>query len=111
MNTINKNNDNIQNKIADIANKCKQDIQFVQENMGFINENYLKYENENTSKFKIIEQNICEIKDELQVVGSKKLNNVAEQIIYTRDAKDEIELETFCSENRRVCLLYTSRCV
>ena len=42
------------------------------------------------------------IKDELHVVVSQKSNNVAERIIYTRDAKDEVELETFCNENRRI---------
>ena len=102
MNTISKNNHDIQNKIVDLDNKCKQDVQSVQENMEVISENYLKYVSDNTNKFKIIEQNMFEIKDELHVVGSQKSNNVAERIIYTRDAKDEVELETFCNENRRV---------
>ena len=46
-----------------------------------------------------MEQDIVEIKDELHVAVSQKLNNVAEQILYTRDAKDDIELEPFCYDN------------
>ena len=61
MNTINKNNDDIQNKIVELDIKCKQDVQSVQENMGVINENYLKYESDNTNKFKIIEQNMLSL--------------------------------------------------
>ncbi len=49
----------------------------------------------------IIEQSISSIKDELSMAMNQKLNNITERVVITRDV-NEIELETFCSENRRV---------
>ena len=66
-----------------------------------MNKHNLQYENK-YDKFRVIEQDIVEIKDELHVAVSQNLNNVAERILYTRDAKDDIELEPFCCDNPRV---------
>ena len=73
----------------EVGSACKQSIQ---ESVGVINKHNLQYANKCENKFSMIEQNIIEIKDELHVVVSQNLNNVAERVVYT-------------------CLLYTSRCV
>ena len=55
----------------------------------------LQYEIKNDNKLKVIEQDIIEIKDELHVAVSQNLNSVAERVLYTREAKDDIEIEQF----------------
>ena len=42
------------------------------------------------------------MRDELSLVRNQNLHNVTERILIARDANNEVELETFCSENRRV---------
>ena len=96
---IKESNDDIKNKIMEVENVCKQSIQ---ESVGVMNKHNLQYKNKYDNKFRVIEQDIIEIKDELHVAVSQNLNNVAERILYTREAKDDIELEQFCCDNRRV---------
>ena len=43
-----------------------------------------------------------EIKDELHVAVSQNLNSVAERVLYTCEAKDDIEIEQFNCDSRRV---------
>ena len=87
---INENNNDIKNKIVEVENVCKQSIQ---ESVGVMNTHYLQYESKYDNKLSIIEQDIVEIKDELHVAMSQNLNNVAERILHTCEAKDDNELE------------------
>ena len=50
----------------------------------------------------IRDRNISSVRDELSLVRNQNLHNVTERILIARDANNEVELETFCSENRRV---------
>ena len=43
----------------------------------------------------LIEQSIIEVKDELHVAISQKVNNITERVIVTRDVNNDIELEPF----------------
>ena len=74
----------------------------MQESVGVINKHNLQYANKCDDKFSMIEQNIIEIKDELHVAVSQNLSSVAERVLYTREARDDIELEQFNCDNRRV---------
>ena len=67
-----------------------------------MNKHNLLCENIHDSKFKSIEQSLGEVKDKLQVAISKKVNDVAERVVYTRDANNEIELESFSCDNQGV---------
>ena len=42
------------------------------------------------------------MRDELSLVKNQNVNNATERIFMTRDTNNEIELETFSSENRRI---------
>ena len=100
-------------KINEIESNCKLEIQAIQDTVTVMDKRNTQLECLNNDKFVLIEQNIVNIKDELNVTISKKLNNVAEQVVITRDMSIDIDLELFNCENRGVhpCLLYTSRCV
>ena len=101
---INEHNNAIEIKIMEVENVCKQSVQ---ESVGAMSKHNLQYEIKNDNKLKVIEQDIIEIKDELHVAVSQNLNSVADQVLYTREAKDDIELEQFNCDNRRVPVSYT----
>ena len=65
-----------------------------------MNKHNLQCKSIHDNKFKLMEQSIVEVKDELYVAISQKVNNIAEQVVFTRDANNDIELESFSCDNR-----------
>ena len=47
-----------------------------------------------------MEQSIVNVKDELNVAISQKLNNVTERVMITCDVNNDAELESFSCDNR-----------
>ena len=84
-------------KINEIESTCKIEIQAIQDTVNVMDRCSMQFECLNNDKFASIEQTIVNVKHELNVVISKKLNSVAERVVITRDMN--------------TCLLYTSRCV
>ena len=70
--------------------------------MGNTNKHNLQNENKYGNKLRVIEQSNSSVKDELSIAINQKLNNITERVVIMRDVNNEIELETFCNESRRV---------
>ena len=85
----------------------------------------IQFECINNNKFISMEQSVIEVKDELHVAISQKVNNITAWVMFTWDVNNDVELELFSCDDRGVhpmqflnrarefnsCLLYTSRCV
>ena len=99
---IDEHKNNVDLKINEIENTCKTEMQALNESISVITKNSIQSECSNDKKLHSIEQSISNVKEELSLVINKKLSNVTERVLITRDVNNEIELETFCSENRRV---------
>ena len=79
-------------KIHEIESTCKIEIQAIQDTVNVMDKRNIQFECSNNDKFVSIEQSIVNVKDELNVAISKKLSNVAEQVMITRDMNIDIEL-------------------
>ena len=99
---IDEHQNKVDFKINEIENNCKTEIQAVNESIDVISKKSIQSEDSNDKKLYSLEQTISSMRDELSVVRNQSLNNVTERIFMTRDTNNEIELETFSSENRRI---------
>ena len=65
-----------------------------------MNKHSIQFEGINNNKIMSIEQSIIEVKDELHVAISQKVNNITERVIVTWDVNNDTELEPFRCDNR-----------